>query len=279
MSAFPGGSHGTLVDVDWLSESLDDVVLLDASISRPVGPDGRSGFADGRSDVEGSHLPGARFADVFRAFSDPTADVLFTRPTPAQFVAAATAVGVHDGAQVVVYDRLSGAWAARIWWVFRSFGFTDVRVLDGGMAAWTAASHPLESGIPPELTPGALTVEEQAGWFVDLDEVRELSGDPDPSRPLICALRAAEFTAGGHIAGSSNLPYPDLLAADGTVDLTRAAAVSTDLAGSDPVLYCGGGVNAAGLGLALMAAGRQGLTVFDGSLNEWRARGLPLVTS
>lgn len=273
MNGFPQGSHDTLVDVAWLAENLGDVVLLDASITRSVDADGRSSFADGRAEFEAGHLPGARFADVFAAFSDPTADVLFTRPTAEQFVTAATSLGIHDGSRVVLYDRLTGAWAARIWWVFRSFGFTDVRVLDGGLNAWTAAGHGLETGPSQDVPAGDLTVREEDGWFVDLEEVQALSEHPTRDRPMFCALRASEFDA-GHIAGSASLPYPDLLTADGTVDRDKAAAAP----GQDrPVLYCGGGVNAAGLGLVLLAGGHPRPTVYDGSLNEWRARNLPLV--
>jgi len=275
---FPEGSNGTLVEAGWLREHLEEVVLLDASISRSVGPDGRGSYGDGRIDFTTAHLPGARFADLIAAFSDPDAAVAFTRPSAAQFAAAATALGIGDDTPVVVYDRLGGAWAARLWWVFRSFGFEAIRVLDGGAAAWTGAGGALESGPSPDRSRPVtdLSVRELDGWFTDLVDVQALGAQPDPHRPVVCALRGGDFAA-GHLAGSVSLPYPQLLSADGTIDRQAAAAAVADLGTTEPVLYCGGGINAAGLGLALRAAGLAGARIYDGSLNEWRVRGLPLV--
>jgi thiosulfate/3-mercaptopyruvate sulfurtransferase len=275
-----------LVDVAWLAAHADGIVLLDASITRTVDADGRSVFADGRAGFEAQHLPGARFADLVGAFSDPQAPFGFTRPSAEQFERAARAVGIGQDSTVVAYDSLTGAWAARLWWVFRSFGFHDIRVLDGGLAAWRAAGHAVVSGPSPTVAPGTLVADPQDGYFVDTDAVLPLAGRPDPDHPVVCALRREEYlgvgAAAGHIPGSSSLPYPDVLRPDGTVSVpaVRAAAESLGLdRARGATLYCGGGINAAGLALALTEAGYGGLTVYDGSLGEWRADpSRPLVT-
>ncbi|GAA1623531.1 sulfurtransferase [Actinoplanes couchii] len=251
---------GPLVSVAWLREHLDDVVLLDASIDRTT-----DGFASGLADFTAEHLPGARFADIFAAFSDPGAPFLFTMPAVGALEKAATSLGVRDGAQVVVYDRNGGAWAARIWWLLRVHGFTSVYVLDGGLAAWAG---PLESGPPeaPAVT-GELTLREPGPVTADFDEVTRTPGDK-----LVCALRTERFDA-GHIPGSVSLPYNSLLYPDGTLDVaavrSRAAGIGLD---ATSVVYCGGGINAAGLILALDAAGLPLPRMYDGSLSEWRTR-------
>jgi thiosulfate/3-mercaptopyruvate sulfurtransferase len=256
------------VNVGWLAEHHEAVVLLDASIHRDEGE-----FGDGRADFAASHLPGAQFADLFAAFSDPDAEFLFTRPTVSQFEAAARAVGISDDSTVVVYDRLTGAWAARIWWVFRSFGFDNVRVLDGGMAAWLAAGHAVATGPAPQVAAGSLVARPQEGFFTDLTTVKHLIDDVSPRIPVVCALRRADYE-GGHLPGSVSLAYPDLLHADGTLSLASVHAGVVDLgldSASEAVLYCGGGINASGLALALTEAGYAGFSVYDGSLNEWKA--------
>ncbi len=266
-----------LVSVSWLEANRDRVVLLDASIRRGTEPP----FADGRPDFERAHVPGARFADLFTVFSDPGSPLLFTRPGADGIRRAAAETGIDDESTVVVYDRLTGAWAARIWWVLRSFGFDRVFVLDGGFDAWQRAGLPVESG--PDDVPGAVgvfTPVDRPEFFVDFDTVKTLSAQPDPLRPLVCALRAEDFhgdparARSGHIPGSINLPYPTTLDSRGlhSRNGTRAAAATLGLpVATGSVLYCGGGINAAGLALALHEIGITDVGVYDGSLSQWRA--------
>jgi thiosulfate/3-mercaptopyruvate sulfurtransferase len=267
------GRVSQVVDVDWLVEHLDRVVVLDASVVRAVGEDGRTSYSEGSADFERGHVPGAVPADLVAAFSDPAHPVPFMRPSAARFEAAARAVGVREGSTVVAYDRLSGAWAARLWWVFRSFGFDGIRVLDGGLAAWTSAGRPLATGRSPAVAPGDVVARPRDGWFVDADAVVELSRHPDPRRPVVCAVRREEYLA-GHVPGSSSLPYPDLLLPDGTLSLAAVHAAARQLSLGEAertTLYCGGAINAAGVALALTEAGYEHLTIYDGSLSEWRA--------
>ncbi|GAA3610225.1 rhodanese-like domain-containing protein [Kineosporia mesophila] len=268
----------SLVAVSWLAGHLEEVVLLDASIRRT-----ETGYVSGLPEYEAGHLPGARFADVFEQFSDPEAGFAFGAPTKQQLEDAARSVGITGDTTVVVYDRLSGAWAARLWWVFRSFGIERVFVLDGGLSAWTAAGLELVTG--PDQGPGQpgdVTAVPQEGFFVGLSEVQALSENPSADDPVVCALRESEYDK-GYIPNSSSLPYPSLLAPDGTVDLDRArrAAQGYDTA-DQVVLYCGGAINAAGLALALTEGGLPigRITLYDGSLSEWKSDpARPLTTS
>ncbi|GIF26541.1 thiosulfate/3-mercaptopyruvate sulfurtransferase [Actinoplanes tereljensis] len=240
-----------LVDAAWLHEHLAEVVVLDASIERTA-----EGFKPGFAAYAEAHIPGARFADLFTAFSDPDAPYPFTMPPVEQLRAAAQAVGVCDGARVVVYDRNGGAWAARVWWLLRVHGFESVSVLDGGLGAWT---FPVESSTLTLGAPGPVTA-----------DLADVTAGQDQ---LVCALRRPSFED-EHIPGSTNLPYPELLRLDGTLDLDlireRAAAIGLS---ASAIVYCGGGINAAGLVLALEAAGLPAPRLYDGSLSEWRERG------
>jgi len=99
--------------------------------------------------------------------------------------------------------------------------------------------------------------------------------------PLVCGLRTVQFTGAdsddprqGHIPGSINLPFPDL-APGGRIDVSYTKTALQQLGiGPDtvPVLYCGGGINAAGLALALTAAGHPDWRIYDDSMSGWRAR-------
>ncbi len=168
--------------------------------------------------------------------------------------------------------------------MLRANGCNRVGVRNGGLRAWMAAGGPVTEGpAGPVAREGDFTAEPRAGFFVDKAAVQALSdrlvgGGRDT--PLVCAVRSSDFegqqgdSRSGHIPGSISIPYGDLVDPDGRLnlakakDLPRLAGLS---AGVRPVLYCGGGVNAARLALALDVAGHPDATVYDGSLNEWRA--------
>jgi thiosulfate/3-mercaptopyruvate sulfurtransferase len=279
-----------LVTADWLAARTGDLVVLDATIERDVGPSGRVAYRPGRHLYEAGHIPGARFADLFNAFSAPDAPFLFTRPSAGQLQAAARALGINQTTTVVVYDSLTGAWAARVWWVLRSFGLRSAVVLNGGLRAWTETGRPVETGPALSGPEGGFIAETQDGYFVDLAEVRAIAlKSPGAADALVCATRRAEFAGqandgprAGHIPGSVSLPYPDLLDTKGRVDAAKGVRAWKALGlerQSRPILYCGGGINAAGLALALTEVGFEGMAIFDGSLNEWRADpSLPMAT-
>ncbi|WP_159499781.1 sulfurtransferase [Microbacterium sp. 18062] len=273
------GGPAPLVDAGRLHADADAVVILDASIQRTQDEHGRGVFGPGLDAFAAERIPGARFADVLAAFSDPGGAFPFTLPTPARLQEAARAVGVDDRSTVVVYDRNGGAWAARVRWLLRTHGHRDVRVLDGGLGAWIAAGLPTASGDAAPVPRGDFTARDPGPVTAERDEVASISLG-DTGGLLVCGLRRTEFEGtdegprSGHIPGSVSLPYPELLRDDGTLDRDRvrerARALGID-GGENVVLYCGGGINAAGLSLALEAVGIEGARIYDGSLSEWRA--------
>jgi thiosulfate/3-mercaptopyruvate sulfurtransferase len=277
-----------LVSADWLKARLAEVVVLDASVDRSVDESGATIFKPGHALFDKAHIPGAQFADLFAAFSDPAGEFLFTRPTAEGLERAARAVGISSSSMAIVYDSLGGAWAARLWWVLRANGFDAVHVLDGGLAAWIAAGGPIEMGPASAVAAGDFIAAPRAGFFVDKDDVKALIGQDKMERPLVSGVRHAQYTGegsddprSGHIPRSISLPYNELLGPDGLMDLEKLAEIRDRKGlkdGPAPVLYCGGGINAAGLALALSTIGQQDLTIYDGSLNEWKADpNLPLV--
>lgn len=255
-------------------------VVLDATVLQVTGFDGHPGYVTGheRYLVEG-HVPGAVFADLLEEFSDSTGDYPFTRPDAVRFAAAASALGIDEHTPVVVYDMSVGQWAARLWWVFRSFGHDDVTILDGGLRKWEAEERPIEVG---HVQPSAAAYGETAGrdgFWADKERVhRAVEGD-EPAT-LVCGLPPKEFTgeAGhrprrGHIPGSVSAPASRLVDRETNAFLNDddLRVVLTDVyTSADPIVaYCAGGVAASSDALALALLGRHDVSVYDGSLNEW----------
>jgi len=211
------------------------------------------------------HLPGAVYVSLEDELSDHTVTGRGRHPLPsgAALQAAARRWGVRGDRAVVVYDDWNRAGSARAWWVLRAAGIENVRILDGGLAAWTTSGGPLDRGdVEPapgdvtvthqDLYAGAmptLTADEAAALGPRLGDVRapeRFRGDVEPMDPIA-----------GHIPGAINLP--SVLAADGTL--------RTDGADVDGV-YCGSGVTAA-VAVAALAAAGQDVALFPGSWSQW----------
>ena len=267
----------TLVSTEWLAAHLNDPDLrvLDASWYLPGA--GR----DARAEYDAGHIPGARFFDIDE-ISDHRSELPHMAPPAEKFTSRLRAMGIGDGHQVVVYDGAGILSAARVWWLFRLMGQTDVAVLDGGFPKWQAEGHPVED-LPPIVRDRHMTVRVQNHLVRDVTQVSAASklGDfeiidarsrgrfrgeaPEP-RP---GLRA------GHIPGSRNLPYTELLKENQTFKSPQELRSVFETAGIDlakpAITTCGSGVTAAILSLAMERFGKTDHSLYDGSWAEWGA--------
>lgn len=264
----------TLVSTEWLAAHLDDPDLRIIDASWHLGGD-----RNARAEYDAAHIPGARFFDLDE-ISDNRSPLPHMAPQPEKFISRLRAMGIGDGHQVVIYDNSEVRSAARVWWLFRLMGKTDVAVLDGGFAIWQAEGRPVED-MPPIMRDRHMTVQRQAALVRDVTQVAAASklGDheivdargetrfrgevPEP-RP---GLRA------GHIPGAKNLPYGRLFNPDGTMKSPADITAAFEAAGVDltrPVITtCGSGVTAAVLFLALERIGHRNHSLYDGSWAEW----------
>ncbi len=275
-----------LVDTAWLARHLEspDVLILDGSWHLP------GTNRDGRSEYLEKRIPGALFFDIDEV-SDEDSDLPHMLPSTVKFASRIKKLGIGSGCRVVVYDSLGIYSAARVWWMFRVMGHTDVYVLDGGLPKWIAEGRPVEDGSPQLRAALHFMPKFDNGLVADIDDVRAIvkadgaqivdarpgprfRGDADEPRP---GLRR------GHIPRSKNVPYDSVVNADGTLkspDEIRAAFDAADVDTRKPIVTtCGSGVTAAILALALARIGNPTAAVYDGSFAEWgRPNGLPVET-
>ena len=275
----------------WLHDHLNDenLVVVDATNHLPVPTDGPYVPESGAQTYRAEHIPGALFADLLGDFADPAAAEPWTAPDHERFAAAAGALGIGDGATVVVYDQHDGFWATRFWWHLRYEGFDQVTVLDGGLPAWKAAGFEV-TDVVPEPTPRTFTGTRRPGLIRSTDEVAAKLDDE--GTVLVNVLDEATYRGEvdtyarrGHIPGSINLPVFTLRdPASGAlrpVEELRAEFESAGLLDTDMrvVTYCGGGIAATGVAHALALAGRDDVAIYDGSMTAWAGNPeLPLVT-
>lgn len=289
-TTLPANPDSPLVSARWVYDHLgaDDLVILDATAFLVDGPGGAHQYVSGDEEyLVGGHIPGAVFADVINELSGPSTGQSFRKPSAQQFADAVGTLGISNETSVVVYDSTFGHFAARVWWLFRAFGYDRVVVLDGGLTAWNAADFPLEFG-HTEPTPASFTATERPELWVDKDFVEGIvAGTRNAS--LVCGLPPKEFTGqvsprprAGHIPGSISAPVVRLLDKATNTFLGREALADrlADATTSEHVVvYCAGGIAAAADALALTLVGHNNVSLYDGSLAEWIADPeAPLVT-
>ncbi len=274
-----------LVTPDWLKERLGapTTKVVDGSWYLPdQNRDAKAEFLAGR-------VPGAVYFDI-DAIADQSTDLPHMLPDEASFAAAASALGLSETDTIVVYDGMGIFSAARVWWMLRIFGASDVYVLDGGLEAWKAAGHPLESGeaapqparfsakldaaaaVDFETVGAALTVGSDV--LVDARSAPRFRGEAPEPRPGVRA---------GHMPGARNVHYGSLIDGDGHMRAPAEIRVLFQDAGVDlarPVITtCGSGVTAATLLLALAELGKDDVRIYDGSWSDWGSRAdAPVVT-
>jgi thiosulfate/3-mercaptopyruvate sulfurtransferase len=264
-------ANGALVAVSELA------ALLEAG-SRPVLLDVRwqVGQPALRSDYLSGHIPGAQFCDLDADLADPPgAGGRHPLPDPQRLQQRLREWGVGADSAVIVYDGAASVSAARAWWVLRWAGLANVRVLDGGFAAWVQADRPVQTTIevpePGTVTvhPGTLPVLDAAsagqwaseGRLIDVRAAERYRGEVEPMDPVA-----------GRIPGALNLPTTENVTSDGTfksVESLRRQLADVAANAERPVgVYCGSGVTAAHTMLALEVAGIDAV-LYPGSWSDW----------
>jgi thiosulfate/3-mercaptopyruvate sulfurtransferase len=268
----------TLVGTDWLKQHLGrpDLVVLDVTVI--VEPDGTGNLrtVNGRSNYESGHIPTAGFADLMDDLSNSDSPLQFGLPSPEQFAAAMGRLGIGDDSRVVLYDTQGGSWAARVWWMLRWIGFDRAALLDGGLAAWTAAGGSLSTE-PVERDPRSLAVNLRPELIAGQKEVRAAI-DNDAIR-LIDALPAMHYRGEwtmydqrGHIPGAANVPVSSLFDEAGHFrPVDELAALFGDDKDKRTITYCGGGIAASADAFALTRLGFTDVAIYAASLEEWTA--------
>jgi thiosulfate/3-mercaptopyruvate sulfurtransferase len=262
----------TLISTAELAEHREAFKVLDVrwDLSAP---------GAGRAAWEEAHIPGAAYVDLYDELSDPDDPVEGQLASVERFAHALQRAGVGPGDRVVAYDDARIFTAARTAWAAETLGLPPIRVLDGGLPRWTAEGRPVTAGAAdapePSEAPPVPDRPPRPELRVGREDVRAIVDSGD--RLLLdCRLDETWEAAGAHIPGAGHLPSlstldPDSQTMRGEAEIAAQAAA----AGADPdtpvTLYCGGGISATQVYLALRTAGYRDLAVYDGSWAEWSA--------
>lgn len=234
----------------------------------------------GEQEYRIAHIPGARYAHLERDLSGPITRKSGRHPLPDKevWLARVRAWGIASDSTVVVYDDNKCNFAARAWWMLRWIGHENVRVLDGGWAAWGYGRGPVTIHVPKP-TPTDLKANPPLVGLVTVDQVAEkmeqgymLLDARSPER--FSGLVETFDTVAGHVPGARNFPFGGNMAQDGRLrapqDLHQRYSEMLEETPPDQVMHmCGSGVTACVNLLAMEVAGLTGSSLYAGSWSEW----------
>ncbi len=244
----------------------------------------------GAAAYAAGHLPGAIHLDLDEDLADPAgfgAPGRHPLPSPAAFAERLARAGIGDASLVVAYDDVGGWVAARLWWMLDVLGHPAVAILDGGLAAWTAAGGDLTTDVPD---PPPAEVHLAADWsrVIDREELKarlgsvvlldarggpRYRGETEPIDPV-----AGHIPTARHVPVEANLVEPDGPFRPAAQLASHFRDLGADGSGGPVVTSCGSGVSALHHAVAMRIAGLPDPILYVGSYSDWSRSGEPVVS-
>lgn len=257
-----------LVDTAWLTQHLDDANVRVVDL-RP------RGYAEG-------HVPQAVWLDN-NWIRNPKAAPTFL-PTPQEFEALMSKLGISNTTRVIAYDERGGIYAARLWWILNYYGHSNVALLDGGWPKWTAEQRPVTAAAAA-IAAATFRVKPGTVKVATADQVKAAINNP--AVKLLDARTQGEIDGkdlrnikrGGYIESSIPLYWEDTL--DATAKTFKPAAEIAKLyrdngigATDNVTVYCQVGMRASHdlFTLALIGHDLAKLSNYYGAWEEWGNR-------
>ncbi len=264
-----------LVSTQWLNDHLQasNLILLDASMTTVVGK-------EPITYDQPCCIPGAMKFDLERDFFDHQSSQLHAMPTAEQFDKGAQRLGIKRNREIVIYDDQGIYSAPRAWYTLRCMGFTNVKVLNGGLPQWLEENRTVYSEYA--LAPNSCSDNAAPDNSLIHTSEQLLSNLESPGFKVVDARSAARFygeapepragVRSGHIPQSINLPFAQVL--DGhrlrSPQALKQTLESLGVTTEQPLVFsCGSGITACILLLAASEAGYQSLSLYDGSWADW----------
>lgn len=257
-----------LVSVEWLHDNIDanNLIILDGTINKSF-------------DISLEQIPNTRLFDIKKKFSDTSNDFPSAFPSEEQFQKEARILGINNNSAIVVYDDKGIYSSARVWWLFKAFGFNNVAVLNGGFPAWKKAGYPTGLMQHYDGAEGDFVTDLQSGYMKFFDDIQQAS--KNETYKIIDARSAGRFNCTepeprvglrmGTIPNSVNLPFTNLLE-NGQLKSKKELAKEFYMVAEkddDIIFSCGSGITACVLALGAEISGYKNISVYDGSWTEY----------
>jgi len=266
---------GPLVTTDWLNQNINhkQLVIFDASMAK----------AGSKIEYTADKIIlGAQRFDFSKEVCDLDSPISNTMPSEQKFQRLMRELGVNNDSCIIVYDEKGIYSCARAWWMFKSMGFNNVAVLDGGLPAWLDKNYPISFSYFVPTKAGSFKAHYTPNHFVDMTDV--LAQIDNSSSVVLDARGKGRFLGeskeprtgmrSGHIPNAKSLPFSEIVKSGFMLDksgLQTEFKQRIELQTSRLIFSCGSGVTACILALGADILGYEYLAVYDGSWSEWGA--------
>ena len=260
-----------LVDTDWVDQHKNDPKVRVAEVDY-----------DPTANYTLGHVPGSVLIDWKADINDPLTRNIVTKQACESLLQR---VGVNDDTTLVLYGDFNNWFAAFAFWVFKYYGYKDVRLMNGGRKKWLEEDKPVTKDIPSHAKGNFKASEPDSNIRVFLRYVRDTLG----SKILVDVRGPKEFTGeilappeyptehaqrGGHIPGAVNIPWGQAVNEDGTFKsaeelqkLYQSKGVAAD---KEVISYCRIGERSSHTWFVLKyLLGYPNVKNYDGSWTEW----------
>lgn len=263
-----------LVSVNWLFQNIEatNLIVLNGTLSKVS-------LKSNKIKTEQYQISNARFFDLKKVFSVQGAAFPNTVLEPKEFESKARDLGINNDSCIVVYDEYGIYSAPRVWWLFKTMGFDNVAVLDGGLPAWITTDYAVEEKQKHPFEKGDFTVNYNAELLINSDIV--LNSLNDSTKQILDARSSERFNStapepradirSGHIPKSKSLPYSTIISNGKlkTKEELEHLFKKVNSKKNKLIFSCGSGITACVLALGATTIGFENLAVYDGSWTEW----------
>ncbi len=262
-----------IVSADWLKQNFDapNLIIIDATMKKIT-------WELNEFENQDIQIKNARYLDIKNVFSDTLSGFPNTMLSAEKFQEQARLLGVNNESAIVVFDDIGIYTSPRVWWMFKSMGFENIAVLDGGLPAWIQSNFPAEETKVFAGELGNFTANFDTAYFNNYTDVlRAINSDT-----IILDARSEDRFDGtkeepreglrsGHIPNSKNLHYHDVLNDNVLKSEEELKQIFNQKISKDNnvIFSCGSGITACILALGANILGYEKLSVYDGSWTEW----------
>jgi thiosulfate/3-mercaptopyruvate sulfurtransferase len=230
------------------------------------------------------HAPGAVLFDWKEDINDPLTRNIFSKPSCEDLLQRA---GINNDTTLILYGDFYNWFAAFAFWVFKYYGYDDIRLMNGGRKKWLEEDRPLSKDIPEYPKGNFKAAEPDNSIRVFLNYVRD---SIESSQKVLIDVRSPkEFTGeilappeyptehaqrGGHIPGALNIPWSQAVSEDGTFksaeELKKLYESKGITSNKEVIAYCRIGERSSHTWFVLKyLLGYPDVKNYDGSWTEW----------
>jgi thiosulfate/3-mercaptopyruvate sulfurtransferase len=268
-----------LVDTQWVADHLKDsekVRIAEVDYDR-------------KSNYELGHIPGSVLIDWMQDVNDPVNRNVLSKQACEDLLQQKA--GLDNDTTLILYGDFNNWFAAFAFWVFKYYGYKDVRLMNGGRKKWLVEDRPVNRDIPQYSKGNFKASDADKSIRVFLDYVKESLEKVRKDMVAMVDVRGPkEFTGeilapaeyptehaqrGGHIPGAKNIPWSQAINDnDGTfrsVDELKKLYESKGITPNTEVIaYCRIGERSSHTWFVLKyLLGYPNVKNYDGSWTEW----------